>query len=156
MFLGGGSALLTYPVPPLSLHDLVNTTKLLAKSGASITELNTVRKHLEVLKGGGLSELAHPATVSIWSCLTYINLNTFGRLYYNKPYSMNINVKLHETLTGSIIVSDSRAASYRLSDERRVLSRQPTPTPSVCSMLPVAVVSFHLQLNKMCNSFCNR
>ena len=61
--LGGGSALLSLPVPPLTLQDLITTTKSLAKAGADIVELNTVRKHLEILKGGGLARIAYPAQV---------------------------------------------------------------------------------------------
>lgn len=60
---GGGSALLTLPVEGISLDDLQATTDLLLRAGASIGELNTLRKHLDCLKGGGLAELAAPATV---------------------------------------------------------------------------------------------
>jgi glycerate 2-kinase len=58
---GGGSALMTSPAPDISLNDLqVLTTKLLA-SGASINEINTLRKHLDLVKGGGLVRMASPA-----------------------------------------------------------------------------------------------
>ncbi|HEY57890.1 MAG TPA: glycerate kinase [Anaerolineae bacterium] len=60
---GGGSALLVSPAPPLSLEDLRRTTDLLLASGATITEVNAVRKHLERLKGGQLARLAAPARV---------------------------------------------------------------------------------------------
>lgn len=60
---GGGSALLTAPVAPISLDDLRATTGLLLAAGANINELNTVRKHLETLKGGGLARAASPARV---------------------------------------------------------------------------------------------
>ncbi|XP_067933910.1 glycerate kinase-like [Watersipora subatra] len=60
---GGGSALLCLPIPPLTLDIMADTTRGLAKAGANIVELNTVRKHLEILKGGGLASLAHPARV---------------------------------------------------------------------------------------------
>lgn len=60
---GGGSALLPYPVEPLTLEDVLNTTRELFAHGASILEVNTVRKHLEVLKGGGLAREAMPAQV---------------------------------------------------------------------------------------------
>jgi glycerate 2-kinase len=53
---GGASALLPCPVPPLGLDDLVETTSLLLKSGASIQELNTVRKHLGRISGGRLAQ----------------------------------------------------------------------------------------------------
>jgi glycerate 2-kinase len=60
---GGGSALLTLPVEGVSLDDLQQTTEALLKSGATINEINTVRKHLDDVKGGGLARIAHPAPV---------------------------------------------------------------------------------------------
>ncbi|MCD6495206.1 glycerate kinase [Candidatus Bipolaricaulota bacterium] len=59
---GGGSALLTLPAPGITLDDLVATNKLLLLSGATIQEINTVRKHLSQLKGGKLARRAFPAT----------------------------------------------------------------------------------------------
>jgi glycerate 2-kinase len=60
---GGGSALMTLPAPGLTLADLQQTTDLLLRCGATIVELNTVRKHLSQFKGGGLARLAGPAPV---------------------------------------------------------------------------------------------
>jgi glycerate 2-kinase len=60
---GGGSALLSYPAEGLSLTDKQRTTEALLKSGASIVEINSVRKHLSRLKGGQLAGLAAPATL---------------------------------------------------------------------------------------------
>lgn len=60
---GGASALLSAPVPTLSLQDKQITTDLMLRAGANIQELNTVRKHLSFLKGGRLAALAYPATV---------------------------------------------------------------------------------------------
>jgi glycerate 2-kinase len=61
---GGGSALLTLPAGDLTLDDLQATTQLLLRSGATIVELNAVRKHLSQLKGGGLARLAGEAKVA--------------------------------------------------------------------------------------------
>ena len=60
---GGGSALLPLPVEPLSLEDKQKTTEALLASGATIQEVNTLRKHLSQLKGGRLAKLAHPANL---------------------------------------------------------------------------------------------
>lgn len=60
---GGGSALLTLPADGLSLADLRHTTDLLLRCGATIVELNAVRKHLSQLAGGGLARLAGQAPV---------------------------------------------------------------------------------------------
>lgn len=57
---GGGSALLTCPVLPVTLTEKINVTKLLARSGADIKELNTVRKQLSAVKGGRLAQLVYP------------------------------------------------------------------------------------------------
>ena len=58
---GGGSALLTLPAPGLSLDDKQATVRALLASGATIGEMNTVRKHLSAIKGGRLALAAHPA-----------------------------------------------------------------------------------------------
>jgi hydroxypyruvate reductase len=52
---GGGSALLPLPVDRVSLHDKQTVTRFLSAAGANIEELNTVRKHLSRIKGGGLA-----------------------------------------------------------------------------------------------------
>ena len=61
---GGASALLPAPAEGLTLEDLQATTTLLLRSGATIVELNAVRKHLSRLKGGQLARLAAPAPVA--------------------------------------------------------------------------------------------
>lgn len=60
---GGASALLIAPASPVTLADKQETTGLLLQAGASIFELNAVRKHLSMLKGGRMAALAYPATV---------------------------------------------------------------------------------------------
>ncbi len=60
---GGGSALLTLPAEGLTLADLQATTAALLRCGASIDEINTLRKHLSQVAGGQLAKLATPATL---------------------------------------------------------------------------------------------
>lgn len=60
---GGGSALLTLPSPGISLSDVQTLTGILLRCGATINEINTVRKHISQIKGGQLARLAYPATV---------------------------------------------------------------------------------------------
>ncbi|NOT11264.1 MAG: glycerate kinase [Methylococcaceae bacterium] len=58
---GGGSALIPFPVDTITLQEKIATTNLLLVSGATINQINCVRKHLSQLKGGGLARLAAPA-----------------------------------------------------------------------------------------------
>ncbi len=60
---GGGSALLALPAPGLTLADKQAVTRALLRSGATIGEINTVRKHLSRVKGGRLAAAAAPARV---------------------------------------------------------------------------------------------
>jgi hydroxypyruvate reductase len=60
---GGGSALMVAPPPGIALADKRKVTNALLRSGATINEINAVRKHLSQIKGGGLVRLASPATV---------------------------------------------------------------------------------------------
>lgn len=61
---GGGSALMTLPVVGVTLADMQALTDALLRRGATINEINTIRKHLDQLKGGNLARLAYPARVA--------------------------------------------------------------------------------------------
>ena len=60
---GGASSLLVLPAAGISLRDKIRTTELLLRAGASIGEVNAVRKHVSRLKGGGLARRAGKARV---------------------------------------------------------------------------------------------
>ena len=89
---GGGSSLMPLPQEPVTLMDKQEMTNMLLKSGAAITEINAVRKHLSAFKGGWLAKKAYPATVlniilsdvmgdqldSIASGPTVPDISTFG------------------------------------------------------------------------------
>jgi glycerate 2-kinase len=62
-FSGGGSALLPAPISPFTLDQKQECTRLLLECGATIDEINAVRKHLSRSKGGQLAKKAHPATM---------------------------------------------------------------------------------------------
>jgi len=60
---GGASALLPLPASGVTLAEKQKTTRLLLQCGASIHEINCVRKHISRIKGGQLARLAYPATL---------------------------------------------------------------------------------------------
>jgi hydroxypyruvate reductase len=60
---GGGSALMPLPQASIKLEDKQKTTDMLIRSGATIHEINSVRKHLSRLKGGNMARAAYPASV---------------------------------------------------------------------------------------------
>ncbi len=65
MISGGGSALWPLPAKDISLDDKQAVTRLLLFSGATIHEVNAVRKHLSAIKGGQAAALASPANVLV-------------------------------------------------------------------------------------------
>jgi glycerate 2-kinase len=60
---GGGSALIPLPVDGVTLEDKQETTRVMLACGATIHEINAIRKHLSAIKGGGLARAAYPATL---------------------------------------------------------------------------------------------
>jgi hydroxypyruvate reductase len=60
---GGGSALLPLPAPGVNVEDKIAATDLLLRCGASIVDVNCVRKHLSRIKGGWLARMAAPAEI---------------------------------------------------------------------------------------------
>ena len=60
---GGGSSLLVSPLDGITLEDKQAVSRALLKSGASISEMNCVRRHLSAIKGGRLAAACHPAKV---------------------------------------------------------------------------------------------
>ena len=70
---GGGSALLVAPAPGISLEDMQRMTQLLLAAGATINEINCLRKHCSSIKGGQLARALHPAT-----CLTLAVSDVIG------------------------------------------------------------------------------
>ncbi|WP_156318686.1 glycerate kinase [Rhizobium sp. AAP43] len=60
---GGGSALMVAPAGAMTLDDKRAVNRALLSSGATIAEMNAVRKHLSLIKGGRLAEAAYPARI---------------------------------------------------------------------------------------------
>ncbi|WP_425444970.1 glycerate kinase type-2 family protein [Thalassospira marina] len=64
---GGGSALLVKPVAPITLGEKQELNQKLLKSGASISEMNCVRRHISQVKGGKLAAMCFPAQVHMFA-----------------------------------------------------------------------------------------
>ena len=114
---GGGSALWTLPVPGLSLADLQALTGALLRSGATINEINTVRKHCSRIKGGHLARLVAPATL-----VTLILSDVVG-----DPLDV---IASGPTVPDSTTVADAQAVLERYgirSLEREVFQETPKP-----------------------------
>jgi glycerate 2-kinase len=60
---GGGSALLPAPAEGITLQQKQDVTKLLLNCGATINEINTIRKHISAVKGGQLARIVYPSTL---------------------------------------------------------------------------------------------
>ncbi len=60
---GGGSALLAMPAPGISLAQKQETTSVLLACGAEVHDINTIRRHISLIKGGGMARAAYPATM---------------------------------------------------------------------------------------------
>jgi glycerate 2-kinase len=70
---GGASALVTLPAETINLEDIQKLTSLLIACGASIDEINTIRKHLDRVKGGQLAALSSPAV-----CISLVLSDVLG------------------------------------------------------------------------------
>lgn len=55
---GGSSALMSCPIPGISLQDEIDTTDILLKSGANIYEINAIRRHISEMNGGHAGQSA--------------------------------------------------------------------------------------------------
>ena len=80
LLTGGASALMVAPAPGLTLDDKTEVNRLLIRSGASINDINVVRKHLSVVKGGGLLAAANGARLCTLAISDVIgdSLSTIG------------------------------------------------------------------------------
>ncbi|WP_018291195.1 glycerate kinase [Verrucomicrobium sp. 3C] len=106
---GGASALWSLPANGLGLTDLRETTRLLLESGAAIEEINAVRKHLELLKGGGVPLLAPSAR------------------FLGLVLSDVVGDRLEAVASGPTMPDPSRFAdAWRILERRRILDQIPS------------------------------
>ena len=85
---GGGSSLLVSPIEGVSLEEKQDLTNALLKCGASISEINSVRKHLSKVKGGNLASYAFPAEI-ITLAISDVPGDDFGVIASGPTYPDN-------------------------------------------------------------------
>ena len=122
---GGGSALMTLPVDGVTLGDMQVLTDSLLRVGATINEINTIRKHTERIKGGNLARLAYPARVItlilsdvvgnpldvIASGPTVPDTSTFA-----EAYQLVVRYEIEDRLPRSILQHLRRGAAGEIQD----------------------------------------
>ncbi|HEY6392542.1 MAG TPA: glycerate kinase [Bryobacteraceae bacterium] len=117
---GGASALLPLPASPVTLKQKQEITQLLLNCGADIHEINCVRKHISLVKGGQLARLAYPATV-----LTLILSDVIGD-------DLDV-IGSGPTVPDRSTVADARAIlkKYGIRDEVREWFETPKPGDNI-------------------------
>ncbi len=112
MISGGGSSIVEKPIDDdISLDDLIATYRVLVHSGAPISEINTVRKHLSSVKGGRLAQAAYPA-------------QQVSLLVSDVPESTPDALASGPTMPDSTSVEDC----YRIADKYELLRQFPAST----------------------------
>ncbi|HEX5430932.1 MAG TPA: glycerate kinase [Bryobacteraceae bacterium] len=128
---GGASALLPAPAPPLTLAQKQEITHRLLHSGAAIREINSVRKHLSLIKGGQLARVAWPATV-----LTLIFSDVVG----DDPAVIGSGPTVADSSTAAEATEILRR--YKIAVPRGALQKTPKPgDPELARSHPLIVGS---------------
>jgi glycerate-2-kinase len=114
---GGGSAIFTRP-HKLNFKQVADITRALMDQGATIQEINTVRKHISTIKGGQLAALAHPAEV-------------IGLIFSDIPDNDLSFVASGPTYQDDTSISDAKAVleKYRISEKTRISNIPLLETP---------------------------
>ena len=135
---GGASSLIEKPIDSISLEEIQHLTEKLLKSGATIQEINTIRKKLSLIKGGGLAEMLYPRIVYQFLLSDVIGPNaeeyvssgpmypdqTSDEIVYQllKQYSIEWNKKIHfprknrTSLKSSYTIGNNEIAALKLKE----------------------------------------
>ncbi|MHA1279027.1 MAG: glycerate kinase type-2 family protein [Candidatus Helarchaeota archaeon] len=127
---GGGSALLPLPIEEISLKQLQDLNNSLIKSGATIQEINTVRKHCSQIKGGQLAKFAYPAKV-VTLILSDVIGNSLDSIASGPTVPDSTTFKQAITILKKYHLWGSVAPSIRLHLEKGLYGDVPeTPKPN--------------------------
>ena len=120
---GGGSSLLPLPLPGITLADKQQISRTLLACGATISEINRVRRHLSAIKGGRLAAACHPARV----CTLAIS---------DVPGDNPIDIASGPTVADPTTIDDARGvlAKYRIEPPTTI--RDALATPAAESVKP--------------------
>jgi len=121
---GGSSALLSCPIPGITLEDEKKTTDIMLKSGAGIMEINAIRRHISQMNGGNLAKRIRAAGAEM------IGFSIFDVVGYEKTGDIGVP---YPNLTGTPIGADDTT----LEDARRVIRDY-----NVADRLPKSVVDY--------------
>lgn len=122
---GGGSALMEYPIEGISLMDMQVTTELLMHAGAGIHELNTVRKALSAIKGGGLRRAIGDAR-----CITFMLSDVAGNDHSVIASGPTVPEPTHRNQAWEVI-EDLRVQHQIPDAVRLALSEDAPPAPVI-------------------------
>ena len=119
---GGGSSLLVTPLEGLTLEDKQSVNRALLKSGASISEMNCVRRHLSAVKGGRLAAACYPAkvvTLSFPTCLAIGRWTSAPGPTVRRPDHLRRRARASSSATASTFLRTSGSAHERRGRERQ-------------------------------------
>lgn len=152
---GGASALIEKPIEGISLQEIQQITNELLKSGASIQEINAIRKQLSLIKGGGLAELLYPRKTYQFLLSDVIgkNFETYvssGPMYieteYNEEDIKKILEKYHIKFKKTIKIQKRTKTSLK---KNYTIGSNAI----ACSQLKETLDSFHFTTKIQYNSF---
>jgi glycerate 2-kinase len=139
LLTGGGSALLPMPVPQISLADKIRVTRLLSGAGANIEQLNTVRRHLSQIKGGGLSRACRAGRL-----ITLIISDVLGDALEAIASGPTVQPATTSADARAVLEQLGLVAEPKLRSIVRVLTEA---APKVAQATPSAILSHHILAN---------
>ncbi|MEJ2025422.1 MAG: DUF4147 domain-containing protein [Deltaproteobacteria bacterium] len=133
---GGVSAQAVFPVPEISLADKIEVNRLLVHSGADVTEIMTVRRHLSRIKGGRFAERILPATiVAAGGSPVYNHMIVKVRELWEAAVGRAKEMGLRPVLLTTSMNGESREVGRTLSSIAREIHRSGNPIKPPCVLI---------------------